>query len=270
MLKSALLGILFACWSISAAADAVGRIDLLLGEVSILDSKARSRAPRLGDGIREGDTITTGKEGEIHVTFEDGGVLALRPEAQVQIVGFQAKGKAGDGSVVALLRGTLRTITGLLGRRKAESVLVRTPTATIGIRGTDHEAAVILPGSDLGEPGTYDKVNAGGTRLFSGRGSVDISPGQAGFASSDAPPVVLPAIPAFFAPRETDRRLEGINDRLQRAPDARAGSGKQAAGKGGTQIQGNTRINASASNVNAVAAGSDNKAANRIGTIGGD
>ncbi|CAG0976971.1 hypothetical protein RHDC4_01644 [Rhodocyclaceae bacterium] len=270
MLKSALLGILFACWSLGAAAEAVGRIDLLLGEVSILDSKAKSRAPRLGDAVQEGDTITTGKEGEIHLSFEDGSVLALRPDAQVQIVSFRAKGKANDGSVVALLRGTLRAITGLLGRRKAESVLVRTPTATIGIRGTDHEAAVIPPGSDLGEPGTYDKVNAGGTRITSRLGSVDVSPGQAGFAPHAAAPVVLPAIPAFFVPREADQRLEGVNDRLQRAPEARAGTGKPAGGKGGTQIQGNTRINATASNVNAVATGSDNKAANRIGTIGGD
>lgn len=256
-----------AAFCLSALAQTAGRVDLLAGEVLVVDAKAKSRALSVGAEVQQGDTITTGKDGELHVTLQDGSVLALRPDAKMRIAKFQYKERDGDTSVVALLRGAMRTITGFIGRRNPRSVLVQTPTATIGIRGTDHEALVILPESNLGEPGTYDKVNAGGTSIQSARGSIDVAPGQAGFASLAAAPVVLANIPSFFKPTANERRLEGINDANQRSRPTGGGAQK---GKDGTQIQGNTRINASGSNLNATASGSGNQAGNRVGTIGGD
>ena len=41
------------------------------------------------------------------------------------------------GLLVALLRGSLRMATGLIGKTHPEAVHVETPTAVIGIRGTD-------------------------------------------------------------------------------------------------------------------------------------
>lgn len=252
-------------------AQTVGRVDLVAGEVAVVDAKAKPRSVKAGDDIKRGDTVTTGKDGELHATLADGSVLAVRPEASMQIVKFQFKEKDSDRSIVALLRGAMRTITGLIGQRNAKSVLLQTPTATIGIRGTDHEAMVLLPDSKLGEPGTYDKVNAGGTRIETARGGVDLTPGQAGFAALAAAPVVLASVPSFFKPTANEKRLEGVNEAIQRSLEHRGdGTTRKPAGKGGTQIQGNTRINASASNVSATANGSDNAAGNRIGTIGGN
>jgi hypothetical protein len=68
----------------------------------------------------------------------------------------------------------------------------------MGIRGTDHEAAYVLPGR--GEPGTYDKVNTGATFLAGPGGRVDIDPNEVGFASElpGAAPVLLEGVPAFM------------------------------------------------------------------------
>ena len=269
MLKTLTTFLTLALLCLPVLAQTVGRVDLVSGDVAVVDAKAKPRSVKVGDDIKRGDTVTTGKDGELHATLDDGSVLAVRPEARMQIVKFQFKEKDSDGSIVALLRGAMRTITGLIGRRNPKGVLLQTPTATIGIRGTDHEALVILPDSDVGEPGTYDKVNAGGTRIQSARGRVDIAPGQAGFASLAAPPVVLASVPSFFKPTANEKRLEGVNDAVQRSFEHR-GTTQKPAGKGGTQIQGNTRINANGSNVSATASGSDNQAGNRVGTIGGD
>ena len=46
------------------------------------------------------------------------------------------------------------------------------------------------------------------------------------------------------------------------------GGALQAAGQGSAQIQGNTRLNASARNLNAAALGKDNAAGNEVGSIG--
>ena len=206
-------------------------------------------------------------------------MLAIRPDARLSIVKFQSKGHDSDVSLVSLARGALRAISGWIGRRSPDRVNIQTPTATIGIRGTDHEVVVVPEGSSEGQPGTYDKVNAGGTRLSSERGVVDVSPGQAAFASPTAAPTVLATIPEdVFKPSRNDSRLEGLNERLQRSPESRSfivpappgGRGAAGAGKsGGVQIQGNTRINAAAKDTNAIAIGQDNEVGNSIGTIGG-
>jgi hypothetical protein len=283
MLKTFISAISLACLAIPLHAQQAGRVDLIDGEVRITNAKAQTRAPQLGEAINQGDTVTTGKNGEVHLKMDDGGMLALRADARLSIVKFQNKGRDGDGSLFSLARGALRAITGWIGRRAPDRVGILTPTATIGIRGTDHEVVVVAEDGGDGQAGTYDKVNAGGTIVSSERGTVDVLPGQAAFASPSAAPTVLTTIPDVFKSSRNDGRLEGLNDRLQRSPDTRGPIAPPPVGRGATgtpgagagtgksnvQIQGNTRINASAKDSNAVAIGQDNDVSNKIGTIGG-
>lgn len=277
-LTALLLGLLAGLATLPAwAAPAAGRIDLVDGDVRIVDRQDRPRPSAVGEPVQQGDTVTTGRDGEIHLKMSDGGVLALRPDASLTIVRHQDEGKASDSSLLRLVRGALRTITGWIGRRSPENVRVQTPTATIGIRGTDHEVVVIPKGSDLGTPGTYDKVNAGGTRLTSQGKSVDLVPGQAGHAPLNQPPEVLPSVPAFFSPARHDSRLEGLNDAFIRNQESRSGNAATAgattagtAAKGSNvSIQGNTSVNAVSKDASAIAVGQGNEASNQIGTIGG-
>jgi len=281
-------GLLSGLASLAALAQPAGRIDLIDGDVRVVDERARPRSLAVGETVHQGDTVTTGKDGEIHLKMSDGGILALRPEARMTIVRYRNNGKASDSSILSLARGALRAITGWIGRRSPENVRIQTPTATIGIRGTDHETLVIPEGGE-GQPGTYDKVNAGGTRLSSERGAVDLSPGQAGFAAPNRSPEVLPSVPDVFKPARHDGRLEGLHDSIQRSQDPRAGvptpqTAKQAtpaapatasaqpaqgAKAANVQIQGNTTINAVSKDATAIAVGQNNEASNQIGTIGG-
>lgn len=279
MAKIIAAALLYTFLALPALAQQAGRIDLIDGEVRIINAKAQARIAQLGEAVNQGDTVTTGRNGEAHLKMDDGGMLAIRPDARLSIVKFQSKGQDSDVSLVSLARGALRAITGWIGRRSPDRVNIQTPTATIGIRGTDHEVVVVPEGSSEGQPGTYDKVNAGGTRVSSERGVVDVSPGQAAFASPTAAPTVLATIPEdVFKPSRNDSRLEGLNERLQRSPESRSfivpappgGRGAAGAGKsGGVQVQGNTRINAAAKDTNAIAIGQDNEVGNSIGTIGG-
>ncbi len=272
------VALLCAFLALPTLAQQAGRIDLIDGDVRIINAKAQARTAQLGETVNQGDTVTTGRNGEVHLKMDDGGMLAVRPDARLSIVKFQSKGQDSDISLISLARGALRAITGWIGRRSPDRVNIQTPTATIGIRGTDHEVVVVPEGSGEGAPGTYDKVNAGGTRVTSERGAVDVLPGQAAFASPTAAPTVLATIPEdVFRPARNDGRLEGLNDRLQRSPESRSfiipsppgGRAAAGAGKSGVQIQGNTRINAVAKDTNAVAIGQDNEVSNKIGTIGG-
>src|SRR5262249_11284668 len=169
----------------AAAAEraAAGKVELTEGDVRFLDTANRVRRPAVGDAIYEGESIVTGADGEVHLRMEDSGYVAVRPATRMRIVNYRAQGDANDRSVIGLLQGSFRSVTGWISNSGRDRVIVNTPTATIGIRGTEHEPLVIPAGSTTGEPGTYDRVHAGETEIRTKQGTVPVRPNQAGFAS---------------------------------------------------------------------------------------
>jgi len=64
-------------------------------------------------------------------------MMVIGPSSRVELKEFRFDSTTHDGGlIVSLLRGSLRMVTGLLGK-KPDGIRVDTQTATIGIRGTD-------------------------------------------------------------------------------------------------------------------------------------
>lgn len=151
--------------------------------------------------VRVGDVINTERDSYAQVRFTDGGVLTLRPNTQVRLDSYrfsQAEPQS-DNFVISLLKGGLRKVTGLIGRRSRDVFRLATPTATVGIRGTDFVAVVIEPGQsgpNLPPPGTYLKVTEGAIGLGSGGVEQLVSAGETGFAGAlTLPPRLVPPPP---------------------------------------------------------------------------
>ncbi len=205
-----------------------GTVDFVTGQVEVQRKEGGTYHPRAGDKLYEGDTLITGADGELHVTTVDHGVVALRPGTRVRIREYRAAGAADDTSVLLLLRGTFRAVTGLIGLNNPQRYKVTTPTATIGIRGTDHEPAYIAaaaPGEiSEGEPGTYDKVNEGETYIENERGRVTLGPNQSGFASlRKTAPKKLAAMPKLYRKarkheHRVEKRKQHLKQRLLKRP----------------------------------------------------
>jgi hypothetical protein len=68
----------------------------------------------------------------------DGALVSLRPATQMAIERYEfEEAKAGSGeALLALVRGTMRTFTGLIVARDREKFRMRTNLATLGIRGS--------------------------------------------------------------------------------------------------------------------------------------
>ena len=106
------------------------------GEAS-LKRGAESGALGRGRVLESGDTVTTGAEGQVQMRFTDGSIVSLRANSQFRITEYADTGDAkSDRYFVDFLRGGMRTITGLIGKRGRENYKVTTATATIGIRGS--------------------------------------------------------------------------------------------------------------------------------------
>jgi FecR protein len=218
-----LIGLLFCLLASPAtgyAANLYGHVELVEGKVTIIDSKGQSRVPRVNDTIEEGETIVTGRDGELQARTEDYGYISLRANTKMTVESYRAEGGSEDKSVVSLLVGTFRTVTGWIGKYNPNQHTVRTATATIGIRGTDHEPLFIPPPGPgekaVGAPGTYDKVNFGSTVIRNQKGEVVVPAGKAGFAPHDAKaaPKALDRVPDFYRPTANEGKIESRKEEL--------------------------------------------------------
>lgn len=200
-----LIAALLAAFPMVAEAEIAGHFQFVSGDVRVIDAANRERAPKKGDGIHEGDTIVTAPSSSAQVLMMDKGFLAVRPDTRLKIDTFKYAGKE-DGSergFFSLLRGGFRAITGAVGNLNKQNYVIKTPAATIGIRGTDHEPMYIappLPGEKpLGPPGAYDKVNVGAAFIRTEQGTANVGPNQVGYAAGgNTAPTVLTTLPAFY------------------------------------------------------------------------
>ena len=199
------------------AGAVAGRVELVEGDVRVLDVNRNARRPKAGDEIHAGDSIVTGADGEVHLDMEDGGYMGVRPNTNLRFAEFRADGGDGDRSILDLVEGSFRAVTGWIGKLGPKSYAVRTPTVTIGVRGTEHEPMVIPEGSRVGEPGTYERVHIGETFMQTPQGAVTVRPNQAGFAPHRGAirPRLLERVPAFFRPTRNEARFERLHERLQ-------------------------------------------------------
>jgi hypothetical protein len=191
-----------------------GSVDSISGSATISRQGAQPRPLRVADRLNEGDLLATGADSWALLDMVDGATFTLRPNTQLRIDAYvYSESEASKNkSFLSLIQGAFRAVTGAIGILNRPGYTITTPTATIGIRGTDHETAYYPPGAaEAGtEPGTYDKVNQGETFIRSPQGEVRVRAGQAGFAHhrADQKPQVLASIPAFYRRHaEIDRRL---------------------------------------------------------------
>lgn len=108
------------------------------GSVKVLSQKSE---------VEEGDTLISEKQTYARIKFIDNSEVTLRPNTQFKITNFafDESRPQQDNAVFSLIKGGLRSITGLLGKRNKERYGLNTPTATIGIRGTTFIAQYIAP-----------------------------------------------------------------------------------------------------------------------------
>jgi hypothetical protein len=171
----------------SAIAAPIGAVSRVSGDVVLDRTGAPPQSIKADDPVNVGDRLTTAKGAEVLIRFKDQSVLTLRPDSSVTLTQFKFEETGGDAFFAKLLKGALRSVSGLIGKSHPQNVKFATQTATIGIRGTDFEV-VILP-EDAGDAraGTYDYVHEGVTSLelanpAEGPKSIDVKPEETGLA----------------------------------------------------------------------------------------
>ncbi len=171
IVRMTLMAVALACMgSVALAADAT--IQQLSGTISVQKPDGSVRLLTRQSEVGKGDTLNTEKDSYAQVKFNDGGVVTLKPNTRIKIddFNFDEKQPDKDSSTLSLLKGGLRMITGLIGKRgNQDAFTAKTVTATIGIRGTTFTVEDCL---------TTACVKRGGTRV-SAIGGVEYASAEA-------------------------------------------------------------------------------------------
>lgn len=191
-----------------ADADIVARVALLTGEAVAIDKPGAARALKVGSPIYQGNVVETRARSHAVLVFVDEGRITLQPETRFAVERFRYAQTHPEqsSSVVRLLKGGIRALTGLIGKRYPQGYQVQTVTATIGIRGTGFDA--FCTGSC--ESGTPPRPPAKGGGLFVNTWQDEVTVGNSGgsqtvgvgqtvqVVSPDQPPIFLTEVPAFM------------------------------------------------------------------------
>lgn len=184
--------------------EAAGVVTNMSGTLSTKDAAGNLRLLSQKSEVSSGDTLYTGKGSYARVKFSDGSEVTLRPESQLKVGNYyfnQAQPEK-DSGIFSLLKGGLRTITGLVGKRgNKDGYQMNSASATIGIRGTHF--GVLYCQDDCGgiqnasgktpENGMHVDVADGSIIVSNPAGRQIINSGEFGFVgSAKTAPVIVP------------------------------------------------------------------------------
>lgn len=176
--RLALLMGMVAAWPLTGLA-AAGLVQFTAGDVQLRRGDSLSRLAK-GAELDGGDVVLTGTEGRAQIRFTDGGLVALYPDSQFTVTRYaDGAGTGEDHFVVNLLRGGMRALTGLIGKRNPASYKVITPTAVVGIRGSAFMLAIDANGKVL-VSGEQDEIE-----VCTQAGCVGVTAGEAVLVLSD-------------------------------------------------------------------------------------
>jgi len=200
----------------SHAQAVAGTVDFVAGAATIRNPAGQARAAERGSTVAPGDTVET-TLGRLQIRMVDGAYISLQPQTLLRLDEYAMAG-AGQGEergLLGLLRGGLRTVTGAIGRANRSAYRLTTPTATVGIRGTEFAVTA--------DNGTRVNVTNGMIALCNDGGCVDIGAGQSGYTPDRQTRPTLAFAPVQVAPAAS------VEPRAFAAAEQRSASGASAA-----------------------------------------
>lgn len=176
----------------TSALVAVGKVGTVTGQAEARHPDGSRTILRQGDPIHQGDVLQTVADGRVGLVFDDGSTFALGGRGRLTIDEYVYDPAAKTGhELVSVVSGTFSFVSGAIARTGVDAMAVRTPVATIGIRGTkvagtaapegERNTVTLLPNDD-GTIGSIAVSNSAGTQVLSMAGATTL------ISSSFAPP----------------------------------------------------------------------------------
>jgi hypothetical protein len=125
--------------------SAVARVTALSGQAT-LSRGPNNMAVALGAALEEKDTITTAANTKAQLTFSDNTIITVGKQSKFSVEEYLDDNTPNSTAKFNMISGTIRAMSGKIGKIAPEKFAVKTKTATIGIRGTDFIIRVLPTG----------------------------------------------------------------------------------------------------------------------------
>ena len=208
-----------------AAADAA-RITHTAGTVGIQASDGTVRLANQNSGVRVGDTVSTEKNSVARLEFKDGAQITLRPESSYRVENYhyEPSEPQKDSFVSSLVKGGMRAITGLVGKRGNKNAYKNdAQVATMGVRGTRYglrlcettggqssceDIVAIGKAAAVPNDGLYVEVTEGAVSVTNIAGEKIVNVGEFAYVKDkNTAPVLLSEDPGIGASLPSDLAL---------------------------------------------------------------
>ena len=121
----------------AASANDVGEIKTVKGTAHV--EREGKKVPVIaGMQLRQADTIVTGADGAVGITFLDNSLFSAGPNSVLVINRYRFDTTTHAGEFDASLnKGSLAVVSGKMVKQSPESMRIRTPSSIMGVRGTE-------------------------------------------------------------------------------------------------------------------------------------
>jgi hypothetical protein len=131
----------------AASATEAGTVKTAKGTVTI-ERAGQKIVAAPGVKVHAADRVLTGADGSVGITLRDNTVLSAGPNSTLALEKFAFDSTTHAGAIDATLkRGTLSVISGKIAKASPDAVTFRTPTTTLGVRGTEF----VIEAADRGD-----------------------------------------------------------------------------------------------------------------------
>ena len=121
----------------AANAAEIGQIKVAKGEVGI-ERQGKTLPAAVGLRLQTADLVRTGADGSVGITMDDDSLLSAGPNSVLSLDRYVFDATTNGGRFDASLnKGTLAVISGRIAKQSPDAMTVRTPTAILGVRGTE-------------------------------------------------------------------------------------------------------------------------------------
>jgi hypothetical protein len=203
-----------------------GFFESVSGDVRAAAGSAAPASVARNQRIVPGTNVTTGPRSQAVIRFDDGHAVVLNENTEFRVnqYSFDKDKPQSDNVAIQILRGAMRSVSGLIGLRSRNAFALTAPQATIGIRGTDFMIALVNPAYLSVLQGSIAATNTAGTATFAAGATATV-------ASST---VLAVSISAAALPASVAASFSSMGSVVVGAGAAGAGAGSAvSAGAGG-------------------------------------
>jgi hypothetical protein len=135
--RIAVVSALLCSWAAAASAADIGQVKIAKGQVTI-ERQGVTTPATVGARLQVADTVRTGADGSVGITMDDDSLLSAGPNSALSLDRYAFESTTNQGRLdTSLNKGTLSVISGRIAKQSPDAMTVRTPTAILGVRGTE-------------------------------------------------------------------------------------------------------------------------------------